>query len=95
MYYVLLALRKPLHGYAIMEAIANISRGRVVMGPGTLYGVLTRLQKEKLIALTADDGRRKTYLLTPAGRTALREEQARLKTMVQDGERLEGMKRNE
>lgn len=89
MYYILLALREPLHGYALMEAITAISRGRLVMGPGTLYGVLTRLRKEKLIALTEDDGRRKTYRLTPAGRAALQEEHARLTAMVEDGKWLQ------
>ena len=85
MYYVLLALRQPLHGYAIMEAITDISRGRVVVGPGTLYGLLNRLRKDKLIVLTEDDGRRKTYRLTPLGQAALQEEHARLTAMVEDG----------
>lgn len=89
MYYVLLALREPLHGYALMEAITEVSRGRVLMGPGTLYGVLTRLRKQKFITLTEDDGRRKTYCLTPLGKTALLKEHARLKAMVEDGKWLE------
>lgn len=85
MSYVLLALRQPLHGYAVMNAVRDISRGRVMMGPGTLYGVLTRLEKEKLIQLQVDDGRRKTYSLTATGLTALREECCRLRAMVRDG----------
>lgn len=89
MYYILLALREPLHGYALMEAITEISRGRLVMGPGTLYGVLTRLRKEKLIALSDDDGRRKTYCLTSAGKVALQAEHARLTAMVEDGKWLQ------
>ena len=56
-----------------------------MIGPGTLYGVLTRLRKDKLIALAEDDGRRKTYRLTPAGIKALRKEYARLSAMVEDG----------
>ncbi|NLW17161.1 MAG: PadR family transcriptional regulator [Firmicutes bacterium] len=96
MYYVLLALREPLHGYALMEAIREISRGRVVMGPGTLYGVLTRLRKDKYIELTEDDGRRKTYRLTPSGRAALQAEHARLRAMVEDGNWLQdGVNRHE
>ena len=49
MYYVLLALHRPAHGYQLMQQIARASRGRVQMGPGTLYGVLTRMEKEGLI----------------------------------------------
>mgnify|MGYP002247608239 CR=1 FL=1 len=67
MYYVLLALHRPAHGYQLMQQIARASRGRVQMGPGTLYGVLTRMEKEGLIVLSENDGRRKTYLLTNAG----------------------------
>lgn len=90
MYYICLALREPLHGYAVMSVVAEISRGRVNMGPGTLYGVLTRMQKDKLIALEEDDGRRKAYRLTPLGYAALKEETERLTAMVEDGARLIG-----
>lgn len=82
MYYVLLALHRPAHGYQLMQQIARASRGRVQMGPGTLYGVLTRMEKEGLIVLSENDGRRKTYLLTNAGMEALRAEYSRLRAMV-------------
>ena len=85
MYYVLLALHRPAHGYQLMQQIARASRGRVQMGPGTLYGVLTRMEKEGLIVLSENDGRRKTYLLTNAGMEALRAEYSRLRAMVRDG----------
>ena len=85
MYYVLLALHRPAHGYQLMQKIARVSRGRVQMGPGTLYGVLTRMEKEGLIVLSENDGRRKTYLLTNAGMKALRAEYSRLRAMVRDG----------
>ncbi|HYE81669.1 MAG TPA: PadR family transcriptional regulator [Clostridia bacterium] len=85
MYYILLALMNPNHGYQLMDAIKQVSRGRVKMGPGTLYGVLTRLQKDKLIVILNDDGRRKTYAITEAGTTALKVEYKRLMDMIQDG----------
>lgn len=90
MYYILLALCQPRHGYAIMSAIEEISRGRVIMGPGTLYGVLNRLEKEKLIQLEEDDGRRKTYSITAMGRLALVDEYQRLTALVKDGKGLAG-----
>lgn len=89
MFYVLLALCQPLHGYAIMAAVQEISRQRVIMGPGTLYGVLTRLEKEELIELAEEDGRRKVYSITSAGREALKSEHRRLAAMVADGSFLE------
>ena len=88
-YYILLALTKPGHGYGMMQRIKELSGGHIEMGPGTLYGVLTRMNKEGLITLTSADGRRKNYEITEAGRQALLAEYQRLKDMVRDGSVLE------
>lgn len=85
MYYVLLALMHPNHGYQLMNEIEEVSKGRVKMGPGTLYGVLNRLQKDGLIIVVNDDGRRKTYSITEEGISALKIEYDRLTGMVDDG----------
>lgn len=85
MYYVLLALTHPNHGYSLMNAISEVSHGRVNMGPGTLYGVLARIQKEGLITLSEDDGRRKIYAITEEGKEALLSEYSRLSALVNDG----------
>jgi len=95
MYYVLLALLNPSHGYQLMQDIEAVSRGRLTMGPGTLYGVLTRMQKDGLIALDAEEARRKVYRITPDGREALASEFARLQAMVRDGTPPEGDERHE
>jgi len=95
MYYVLLALMRPNHGYQLMHAITDVSNGRLTMGPGTLYGVLSRMQKDGLISLEQDDGRRKTYQITKAGEQALRIEYRRLKALIQDSKMLEEGDENE
>lgn len=89
MYYILLALLRPGHGYGMMQRIRELSGGRLVMGPGTLYGVLKRMNREGLIRLTGEEGRRKNYAITDAGREALRREYDRLKQLVADGKILE------
>ena len=89
MYYILLALLKPGHGYGMMQRIKELSGGRLVMGPGTLYGVLSRMSREGLIVLTGEEGRRKTYAITDAGKSALLLEYSRLKRLVADGKLLE------
>lgn len=89
MYYVLLALIRPNHGYQLMQSITDVSRRRLKMGPGTLYGVLSRMQKDGLIVLAKDDGRRKTYEITQEGEQALRAEYARLKSLIIDSSMLE------
>ena len=90
MYYILLALLKPGHGYGMMRRIRELSGGRLEMGPGTLYGVLSRMSREGLIVLTGEEGRRKNYAITAAGREALLGEYRRLKRLVSDGGILEG-----
>ena len=89
MYYILLALLKPGHGYGMMQRIRELSGGRLEMGPGTLYGVLSRMNKEGLITFTGEEGRRKNYAITEAGREALLAEYGRLKRLVADGKLLE------
>ncbi|MFJ5788627.1 PadR family transcriptional regulator [Lysinibacillus sp. NPDC093197] len=89
MYYVLLALMRPNHGYQLMHSITEVSNGRLKMGPGTLYGVLSRMQKDGLISLAEDDGRRKTYQITTEGEQALRFEYSRLKALIKDSPILE------
>lgn len=88
-YYILLALTKPGHGYGMMQRIKELSGGRIAMGPGTLYGVLTRMNKDGWIELTETDGRRKNYAITDKGRQALQNEYDRLKMLVNDGKILE------
>ncbi|SHI18143.1 DNA-binding transcriptional regulator, PadR family [Sporobacter termitidis DSM 10068] len=89
MYYILLALLKPGHGYGMILRIRELSGGRLEMGPGTLYGVLTRMKKEGLIKLASEKDRRKTYAITDNGGKALLDEYARLKLLVRDGAILE------
>ena len=89
MYYILLALLHPVHGYGVMQRVRELSGGRLVLGPGTLYGILTRMHTEEYIRLESAEGRRKVYAITEAGTQALLEEYRRLKTMVQDGNILE------
>ena len=88
-YYILLALLHPGHGYGMMQRIRELSGGRLVMGPGTLYGVLSRMSREGLIVLTGEVDRRKTYAITDQGREVLRREYDRLRHMVEDGKIME------
>ena len=89
MYYILLSLLRPGHGYGMMQRVKELSGGRLEMGPGTLYGVLARMNREGRIAFTGEEGRRKNYAITETGRTALLAEYRRLKRLVADGALLE------
>ena len=90
MFYVLLSL---LHqercGTEIVQFVDDTTAGRVPLGPGTLYTILGKFQEEGLIHETAVEGRKRTYEITPRGRSLFRQELNRLKLCVQDGEREE------
>lgn len=85
-YHTLMALSaQPKHGYAISQEVAELTGGRVSMGPGTLYGTLQRLRESGWIRRTDDvdaEGphadRRRYYELTSSGRAVLRNEARRL-----------------
>jgi DNA-binding PadR family transcriptional regulator len=84
-YYIMLALVEPLHGYAVMKKVEDISRGTVKVGPGTLYGAFTLLEKEGLIVKVKEEDRRKSYVLTPKGKRVLNNQIKRLEIMTQNG----------
>ena len=71
------------HGYAMMEDIRTFAN--VELGPGTLYGAITRLEQRGFIRPVAGDDRRQPYRLTAAGRRYLEEELAGLASMVRVG----------
>jgi DNA-binding PadR family transcriptional regulator len=86
-YFILLALEEPMHGYALMQKVTEMSDGVVNLGPGTLYGAFSALQKEELIRKVGEEGRRKTYELTERGAQVLLAHIERLRLMLREGNR--------
>ena len=84
-YYIMVTLSEPLHGYAVMQEVEKISEGTVRVGPGTLYGVFTNLEKEGLIVKVKEEERRKSYTLTLKGRAVLLSQVKRLEIMNRNG----------
>ena len=83
--YILMALAEPLHGYALMQKVDEMSQGTVKIGPGTLYGAFSQLEKEGLIKMVKEADRRKSYLLTAKGRSVLQEHLRRTEILVTNG----------
>lgn len=71
------------HGYAMMEDIAAFSGVR--MGPGTLYGALARLEKQRLIEAVPSTDRRQPYRLTDEGRGALEQQLDAIQSVMDAG----------
>lgn len=89
-YYILLSLIKPLHGYGIMQRISELSNSRVNMGAGTLYGAInTLLKKGWILPVDNSDGdRKKMYMITDSGKDVLNKELIRLKELVLNGDHI-------
>jgi DNA-binding PadR family transcriptional regulator len=83
--YILMALAEPLHGYALMQKVDEMSQGTVKIGPGTLYGAFSQLEKEGLIEMVKEADRRKSYLLTQKGKSVLQEHIRRTEILVANG----------
>lgn len=91
-YYILLSLNTPMHGYGIMQNVELLSGGRVRLAAGTLYGAInTMLERGWIQSLPGEtDSRRKEYQLTNAGRNVLQEEIQRLDELLSNGKRILG-----
>ena len=92
LFYILLAVRRPVHGYGISLEVEEMTGGRVTLGPGTLYGAInTLLERGWIVLYSAELGSRKKkeYVITPAGRSAFDAEMARLRELVRNGEKME------
>ena len=99
MYYVMLSLTKPLCGIEIMQRVRDLSGGQVIIGPGTLYTMLSKFEENGLIAPAEFNPgsitwtNRKNYVITVKGKQMLRQEYERLKRQISDGEKImEGLK---
>ena len=87
MFYVLMALLKcPMCGIDIADYIDIRTKGRLQIGPATLYTILGKFEKEGYIRQVSVQGRKRTYELTPKGTNAYQDELARLKQCVLDAE---------
>lgn len=90
MFYILLCLRRECCGADIASQVSSMTRGRVAVGPGTLYNLLDSFLQAGMIRETKVEGRKRSYLITAEGQTALEEEYRRLQTLAADYEACTG-----
>lgn len=87
MFYILLSTRKPNYGYGIIQEVSELTSGRVILGPGTLYGAINTLLSKKLIQLYSEEKvsrKKKEYVITELGKEAFNIEVNRLKELVKN-----------
>lgn len=89
-FYTLLALLEPNHGYGIMKFVRELTEERVKMGTGTLYTMLGRLVEDQMITVISEIDGKKTYQITADGKTILLMEVNRLHQQCENGEKILG-----
>ena len=83
-YYILLSLGEPRHGYGIIKFVEELTKGRIKLGSGTVYGTLGKMSKDGIISVFEDQNRKTTYEITDSGKKLLQIEMERIKNVYQD-----------
>lgn len=77
-FYILLCLRKEAHGYSIVREVDTLTNGEIKISPGTLYGSLSKMEKDGLIRFVREEEKRRIYRITELGQQVLELEMKRI-----------------
>ncbi len=80
-FYILMCLRTPNHGYGIVQMVEKMTEGSIRLTPGTMYGSLSKMEKDKLIRFLREEEKRKIYQITDLGREVLELELQRIRRL--------------
>lgn len=85
-FYILLCLREEAHGYRIVKKTEQLTHGEIKISPGTLYGSLSKMEKDGLIRFVREEDKRKIYCITDLGTQVLNLEMQRIARLYQSME---------
>ncbi len=89
-FYILLCLQKENHGYGIVQKVKEMTEGEITITPGTMYGSLSKMEKDGLIKFIREEEKRRVYKITDLGSEVLSLELKRIqrlyKNATQEGE---------
>lgn len=80
-FYILLCLKKPNHGYGIVQTVEKLTDGAIKLAPGTMYGSLSKMEKDGLIRFIQEEEKRKIYQITDLGMEVLQIEIKRIERL--------------
>lgn len=80
-FYILLCLREEAHGYSIVKKTEQLTNGEIKISPGTLYGSLSKMEKDGLISFIREEDKRKIYRITALGTEVLELEMTRIERL--------------
>lgn len=82
-YYILYCLQEEMHGYSIVQKVEALTDGEIRLSPGTMYGSLSKMEKDGLIRFIREEEKRKIYGITVLGKEVLELEMKRIKRLYQ------------
>ena len=85
-FYILLCLRQPNHGYGIVQQVSAMTEGEVRLTPGTMYGSLSKMEKDGLIRFVREEEKRKLYTITQLGQEVLELERKRIRRLYRNAQ---------
>ena len=80
-FYILFCLQKPNHGYGIVQMVEKMTEGAIRLAPGTMYGSLSKMEKDGVIRFIKEEDKRKIYEITELGLEILNIEINRIKNL--------------
>ena len=83
-FYILLCLQKPNHGYGIVQTVEKMTGGEIKLAPGTMYGSLSKMEKDKVIEFLYEEEKRKIYRITELGNEVLQLELRRIERLYKN-----------
>lgn len=83
-FYILMCLQQEMHGYNIVQKLEAITKGSLRLSPGTLYGSLSKMNRDGLIELVREEEKRRIYRITPLGREVLEIEMKRIARLYEN-----------
>lgn len=83
-FYILFCLQTPQHGYGISQQVRKLTGGAVTIGAGTMYGTLSKMEKDGLIRFYSEEDKRRLYQITELGREVLESEIKRIERLYKN-----------
>ena len=80
-FYILFCLQNENHGYGIVQTVEKLTGGEIRLAPGTMYGSLSKMEKDGLITFVREVEKRKLYVITDLGKEVLDLEINRIKRL--------------
>lgn len=87
-FYILLCLREPNHGYGIVQKVKDLTDGEIILSPGTMYGSLSKMEKDGIIRFIREEEKRKIYQITVLGSEVLKIELKRIERLYQNAKEM-------